>query len=74
MPYLCLKCDSRCDYSIVVKGRLVCPEHGIISQKEAYKVPKRFFARESKELRVAKQRSRRKKLSYIKRISRRKNR
>lgn len=74
MPWLCLKCDSRCDFSLVVKGHLVCPDHGIIPQKEAYKVPKRFFAQESKEVRMAKARSKRKKLNYIKRESRRRNR
>jgi len=68
MPRLCINCDTRVEGSIVKPGTYYCPEcDKELTMKDTYKVGKRFFQSEAKELRMEKVRQKRKKLKGLKR-------
>ena len=78
MPLLCIKCDSQVKPLLTKSGMFWCPGcDEEIERKDVYRVGKRFFQQEDKELRRERTRQKRKKLKGLKikqrRIERRKH-
>lgn len=66
MPRLCIKCDTRVEPSLI-KPTYYCPECNTeVEKKDTYRVGRRFFQGEAKELRDEKVRQKRKKLKDLK--------
>ena len=78
MPLLCIKCDNRVERLLTKPGKFWCPEcDKEITRDDVYRVGKRYFQQEHRELKLEKVRQKRKKLKGLKvkqrRIERRKH-
>lgn len=75
MPRIHLACDTRLKESEIKTGDLYCPTcDKRVEKKDSYKVGKRFFQTEKSRLEEEKTKKKRKKLRFIKKESRRRNR